>query len=112
MRWGAVACPHRGRTGRIHDQCGDLGWGGGDRIQPGIERIGGRRGRGLFGICEAVVVRIGIGIVTHPIAVGVLPFYGVRREGIKEVDDAVAIGIRLVRAGPGITWRPKIASVT
>lgn len=65
-------------------------------VGSGIERIGGRRGRCLFGISEAVVVGIGVGVVAHLVAVGVLPFCGVGREGVKEVGDEIAIGIQIV----------------
>ena len=59
--------------------------------------IGGRRGLLLFCVGKAVVVGIRVGLVPQAIPIGVLGLARVRREGIEEIDDAIAIRIGKVR---------------
>ena len=96
--WGAEALGGRQGAGGIDHQGRRAGRRQAHQKAAGIARIGGRRGLLFLPIGKAVVVVIRVGGVPQAIPVGILGLTWIGREGIKEIDDPIAICIRAIRA--------------
>ncbi len=74
--------------------------GGGPRTgnTKGSVGLGGRRGRCFFGIGEAIIVIVRIGIVPNPVAISIQEFFRISRKSIEEIDHTILIRIYLSRS--------------